>query len=57
MLLPSYLNAGQNLDIETANKQFETVAQFKYLRATISNRNFIYEKIQRRLNSSSICYH
>jgi hypothetical protein len=42
-LLSHHWNAGQNHDIETANRSFKNVSQFKYLRATITNQNFIQE--------------
>jgi hypothetical protein len=44
-------------DIKMANRCFENVAQFKYLRTTITNENLIQEKIKRRLNSGNACYH
>jgi hypothetical protein len=33
------------------------VAQFKYLGTTVTNKNFIQEKIKRRLNSGNAFYH
>jgi hypothetical protein len=33
------------------------VSQFKYLGTTVTNQNFIQEKIKRRLNSGNACYH
>jgi hypothetical protein len=50
MLLSHHLNAGQNLDIKTANRSFENVSQFKYLGMTATNQNLIQEEIKRRLN-------
>jgi hypothetical protein len=38
-------NAGQNHDIKIANKSFENMAQFIYLR-TVTNQNLIQEKIR-----------
>jgi hypothetical protein len=47
---------GQKHCIETANRAFEDVAKFKYLRITLMNQNFIHEKIKSRLNSGNACY-
>jgi hypothetical protein len=49
-------NKVQNHDIKIANRFFENVAHFKHLGTTISNQNFIQEKIKRRLDSSNACY-
>jgi hypothetical protein len=57
MLLSHHQNAGQNIDIKTANRSFENVEQFKYLGRTVTNQNFIQEKIKRRLNLGTACYH
>jgi hypothetical protein len=57
MLLPRHQNVGQNRDIETANKSFESVSQFIYLGTTVTNQNMIQEQIKRRLNSGNACYH
>jgi hypothetical protein len=48
-------NAGQNHDINIANRTLENVAQFKYLGATATNQNFIQEEINRRLNAGNAC--
>jgi hypothetical protein len=53
MLLSRHQNAGQNHDITIANRSFENVAQFKYLRTTITNQNLIQEEIKRRLYSGN----
>jgi hypothetical protein len=42
-LLSHHRNAGQNRNIETANRSFKNVSQFKYLRATETNQHFIQE--------------
>jgi hypothetical protein len=57
MLLFHHQNAGQNHDIEIGNRCFENVAQFRYLRTTIGNRNLIQEEIKGILNSGNACYH
>jgi hypothetical protein len=56
-LLSRYQNAGQNHDIKIANRSFENVAQFRYLRTTVTNQNLIQEGIKRRQDSDSACYH
>jgi hypothetical protein len=50
MLLSRRQNAGQNRGIETANKSYENVSQFKYLGKTVTNQNLIQEEIKRRLS-------
>jgi ankyrin repeat protein len=57
MLLSRHQNAGKNHHIEIADRWFENVAQFRYLRTTVTNQNLIQEEIKRRLNSSNACYH
>jgi hypothetical protein len=39
-------NAGQNYDIQMANKFFENVAWFRYLGMTVTNQNLINGKIK-----------
>jgi hypothetical protein len=46
MLLFHHQNAGQNHDIKIGNRCFENVAQFRYLRTTITNQNLIQEEIK-----------
>jgi hypothetical protein len=50
-LLSHHQKAGQNHDIETANRSFENVPQFRYFGTTVTNQNMIQEEIKRRLNS------
>jgi hypothetical protein len=57
MLLSCHQNAGQNQDIEIANRSFENVSQFNYLGTTVTNQNLIQEEIKRRLSSGNACYH
>jgi hypothetical protein len=47
MLLSCHPNAGQNHDVDIANRSFESVAQFKYLGMTVTNQNVIQEEIKR----------
>jgi hypothetical protein len=46
MSLSRHKNAGQNRDIEIANRSFENVSQFKYLGTTVANQNLIQEEIE-----------
>jgi hypothetical protein len=39
MLLSHHQKAGQNHDIEMANRLFENVSQFKYLETTLTNQS------------------
>jgi hypothetical protein len=57
MLLSHHQNAGQNHNITIANRTFENVAQFKYLRTTVTNQNLIQEEIKRRLDLGIACNH
>jgi hypothetical protein len=57
MLLSRHQNAGQNWDIEIANRSFENVPQFKYMGTTVTNQNLIQEEIKRRLSSGNACHH
>jgi hypothetical protein len=41
MLVSHYQNAGQNQDIQRANRMFEYVSQFKYLGMTVTSQNLI----------------
>jgi ribosomal protein S2 len=57
MLLSRHQNAGQSYNIEIANRCFDNVVKFRYVRTTITNQNPIQEEIKRRLNSGNACYH
>jgi hypothetical protein len=48
---------GQNNHIKASNKYFENVTDFKYLKTTVTNKNWKREEIKRRLNSGNTCYH
>jgi hypothetical protein len=47
MLLSHHQNAGQNRDINIANRSFENVSQLKYFSMTVTNQNLIQEGIKR----------
>jgi hypothetical protein len=57
ILLSRTQNAGQYYDIKIAHRSSENVAQFKYLRTTVTNQNLIQEEIKKRLNSGKAWYH
>jgi hypothetical protein len=57
MLLSRHQNVAQNQNIKIANRSFENVLQFKYLRTTETNQNLIREEIKRILNSCIACYY
>jgi hypothetical protein len=56
MLLTRHQNAGQNHDINRANRCFQNVAHFKYLRMTVTNQNLIQEEIKSRLNAEPFVF-
>jgi hypothetical protein len=49
MVMSRNQNAGQNQSIKIDNKSLEKVEEFKYLGATLTNRNSIHEEIKSRL--------
>jgi hypothetical protein len=57
MVLSRSQNARHNHNINIDNKSFERVEDFKYLEASLTNRNSIHEEIKSRLNSGNVCYH
>jgi hypothetical protein len=57
MFMSHHQTAGQSDCIRVANKSFENVAKFKYLGATLTDRNCIHEEIRSRLNSGNACFH
>jgi hypothetical protein len=57
MLMSCSQKVGQKCSIKIANRSFEDVAKFKYLRTTLTDQNYMHEEIKSRLNSGNACYH
>jgi hypothetical protein len=57
MLLSHHQNARKNHGMKIGNRSFENVAQFSYLRVTVTNQNLIQEEIKREFvrDSRSRC--
>jgi hypothetical protein len=51
------VNAGHNHNIKIDNEPFERVEEFKYLGATLTNRNSIHKEIKSRFKLGNACYH
>jgi hypothetical protein len=50
MFMSHYQNARLGHNIKIANRCFENVAQFKYLRIIVTNPDYFCEEIRSRLN-------
>jgi hypothetical protein len=50
-------STGRNHHLLIANKAFEDVENFRYLRKTVTNQPCIHEEIKSRLNSWNVCYY
>ena len=50
--MPREQNTGQNHNIKTGDKSFESMAKFKYL-GTLANQNCTHEEITSRLNHAN----
>jgi hypothetical protein len=57
MLMSHSQKIGQKHNIKIANRSFEYVAKFKYLRTTLTDQNYMHEEIKSRLNSGNACYY
>jgi hypothetical protein len=57
IIMSRYPNSGQNQNIRIANESFENMAKFKYLGATLTNRNDTIDENKSRLNSGNACYY
>jgi hypothetical protein len=56
MVISRDQNAGRNHIIKIDNNSFESVEDFRYLVATVTDQNFIQEDIKSRLKSGNACY-
>jgi predicted transcriptional regulator len=57
MIMSRHPNSGQEENVRIANESFESVATFKYLGTTLTNKNDIHDEIKSRLNSGNACYY
>jgi hypothetical protein len=57
MLVSRCQKAGQRTEHEDMSRFFGDVAEFKYLRTTLTDQNCIHEEIKSRLTLGNACYH
>jgi hypothetical protein len=57
MLMSCIQKIGQKHSIKIANRSFEDVAKFKYVRTTITDKNCMHEEMKSKLISGNACYH
>jgi hypothetical protein len=57
MVMSRNQNARHNHNIKIDSKSFERAEKFRYLGATLTNRNSIHEEIKSRLKPGNACYH
>jgi hypothetical protein len=50
-------NAGRSHGVKIDNRSIERVEEFKYLAATLTDKNSIQEEIKSRLKLGNACYH
>jgi hypothetical protein len=56
MLMSHNQQTGQKNTIKIANRSFQGVAEFRYLRTTMTDQNCMHKEIKSRLNSGNACY-
>jgi hypothetical protein len=57
MLISHCNRARRNHSIKIATRSSEGVAKFNYLGSTLTDQNYMQDKIKSRLNSGNACYH
>ena len=57
MIMSRDQNAGRSHSMKTDNSSIERVEEFKYLGATLTNKNSIQEEIKSRLKLGNACYY
>jgi hypothetical protein len=57
MLVSRCQKAGQRQSTKIGNRSLESMAKFKYLGTTLTDKNCIQEEIKSRLNLENACYH
>jgi hypothetical protein len=57
MVMSRRQNAGQNHDVNTASRSFESLAKFSCLGTRVTNQNCFHEEMASRLNSENDFYH
>jgi hypothetical protein len=57
MLMSHSQKTGQKYSTEIANRSFEEVAKFKYLRTTLTDQNCMHKETDSRLNLGNACYY
>ena len=57
MIMSRDQNAVRSHSMKTDNSSFERVEEFRYLRTTSTNQNYVQEEIMSRLKSGNSCYH
>jgi len=57
MVMSRDQNVGRSHNMNTDNRSFEMVEEFKYFGTNLTNQNSIQEEIKSRLQSGKACYH
>ena len=57
MIMARDQNAGRSYSMKIYNNTIERVEEFKYLGATLTNKNSIQEEIKSRLKLGNACYY
>jgi hypothetical protein len=57
MIMSRDQNAGRSYSTKIDNSSIERVEEFKYLGTTLTNKNYIQEKIKSRLKLGNACYY